>query len=229
MNERQHTLLAEIIRSYIKNAELVSSKALQGNLGISSATIRNEMVDLTDQGYLAQPHTSAGRQPTIKAYRYYLDKIMFPVEPNQDDKKKLEQIFYGRTSLEPETVLRQLAKELASLTNQAAVIGFSGHDVYYTGLSNLFYQPEFSHLDMIRSISSAIDQLDESMAQLYKTMTSDVQIKIGRDNPFGADCAVVCLAYPGKHHPQLVGLLGPLRMDYDYNVGTLQYVKKLFQ
>ncbi|MFZ5391019.1 MAG: hypothetical protein ACOZAJ_01965 [Patescibacteria group bacterium] len=228
MNERQHNLLAEIVRNYIKNAELVSSKALQGSFGVSSATIRNEMADLEDQGYLFQPHISAGRQPTVKAYRYYLDNIMSPIEPSNQDKKKLQLVINHQTQ-ESEVVLRQLAKELAGLTGQAVLVGFSDRDIYYTGLSNLFGQPEFSHLDMVRAISSAIDHLDQSLANLYKTMADDVQIKIGADNPFGNDCAVVYLPYPGRSHNHLVGLLGPLRMDYDYNVGTLQYVKKLFQ
>lgn len=77
-NDRKYDILYAIITDYIKNAEPVSSRTLEKKhrLGISSATIRNEMVDLEDMGYLIQPHTSAGRVPSEKAYRFYVDRFM---------------------------------------------------------------------------------------------------------------------------------------------------------
>jgi len=227
MNSRQQNLLAEVVRSYIKKAEPVSSKDLEHKLGVSSATIRNEMAELEELGYLWQPHTSAGRQPTLKAYSYYVANVMSPLSPKTAEQKALYQVV-EEYHLEPSLMMRWLGKQLAKFSGQAAVIGFTPQDVYYTGLANLFDQPEFNKLDMVRAISSAIDQLDESMKQLYQTATDQVMVKIGEDNPFGRDCAVICVSYNLKDLHYLFGLLGPLRMDYDLNVGRLEYVKRFF-
>ena len=78
LDERKITILKAIIRSYMENGEPVGSRTLSKlpDLKVSSATIRNEMSDLEDMGYIVQPHTSAGRIPTDKGYRFYVDEIM---------------------------------------------------------------------------------------------------------------------------------------------------------
>ena len=76
--ERKQKILSAIVESFIKSGEPVGSKALirEAGLKVSSATVRNDMAELTDRGYLAQPHTSAGRVPTEQGYRYYIDNVM---------------------------------------------------------------------------------------------------------------------------------------------------------
>jgi len=78
MEKRKQQLLGLVINTYIESAQPVGSKFLSdaGSLSVSAATIRNELRDLEEQGYLAQPHTSAGRIPTPKGYRYYVDEIL---------------------------------------------------------------------------------------------------------------------------------------------------------
>ncbi|KNZ42023.1 heat-inducible transcriptional repressor HrcA [Acetobacterium bakii] len=123
LNARKKKILEVIIRDYISTAEPVGSRTLSKrcNLGISPATIRNEMADLEDLGFLVQPHTSSGRIPTQQAYRYYVDEIM--------EVKKLEKIirtdihrgFLNYTS-EMGNTMDHTAKVLSQLTNYTAVV-----------------------------------------------------------------------------------------------------------
>ena len=94
--ERQEHILGLIIREYIETVIPVSSKALveKYNLGVSSATVRNEMVVLTEQGYLRQPHTSAGREPTEEGYRYFVQRIVGENELPLAERRTISHQFY---------------------------------------------------------------------------------------------------------------------------------------
>ncbi|MFH1111448.1 MAG: hypothetical protein V1712_00035 [Patescibacteria group bacterium] len=225
---RQKELLGELVKSYIKQAEPVGSKALERKLKVSSATIRHEMARLEENGYLYQPHTSAGRVPTARAYQYYVDNFLQPKEPASEERKALQdlQLEFKRDF---EQSLKNLAKVMAEFSGQAVVVGFSQNDIYYTGLSNLFSQPEFYHIDMVQSMSRIIDHLDEVMEKFYKQLRESVEIRIGEQNPFGNECATVITSYILPNHKNIVGFLGPWRMDYASNVGRLNYVRQLIR
>lgn len=120
LSERKHTILRAIIQNYLETGEPVGSRTLSKatDLKLSSATIRNEMADLEDLGYIFQPHTSAGRIPSDKGYRLYVDMLM------QDKEQELEEI--KSVMLEKtdrvEKVLKQAAKVLAANTNYATMV-----------------------------------------------------------------------------------------------------------
>ncbi|MFA4937550.1 MAG: hypothetical protein WC575_04700 [Patescibacteria group bacterium] len=223
---RQNELLGELVKSYIKQAEPVGSKALEKKLRLSSATIRHEMSQLEQDGYLYQPHTSAGRIPTAKAYQYYVDNFLQPKEPSGGEKKILQGLQL-EAKKDLDLFLKSLAKAMAEFSGQAVVVGFSKDDIYYTGLSNLFSQPEFSHIDMVQSMSRIIDHLDEVMEKFYQQLQESVEIRIGDQNPFGNECATVITSYQLSSHKNIIGFLGPWRMDYESNVGRLNYVRGL--
>ncbi len=225
MEQRQQQLLVEIVRSYVRGAEPVGSRALEGSLGVSSATIRNEMVQLEEQGYLEQPYTSAGRIPTLKAYRYYVEHVANPREPSAQEQHALKQP--AALGIEHEAHLKAIAKLLAGFAGDAVVIGFEPRNVYYTGLANLFEQPEFQELAMVRTMGRTLDQLDEAMAQLYPAVGERAAVYLGAENPFGDACAVVCAAIRVGRRQSVVGILGPARMDFDANLGRIEYVRQL--
>jgi transcriptional regulator of heat shock response len=224
---RQKELITELVKNYIKQAEPVSSKTLEKKLGVSSATIRNEMAELEDKGFLYQPHTSAGRVPTAKAYQYYVDNFLKPHEPKESEQKAIQSL-QAEIKSDVELYLKRLAKLMAEFSGQAVVVGFSENDVYYTGLSNLFSQPEFSHIDMVQSMSRIIDHLDVAMNKLFRNLNDEVAVRIGADNPFGADCATVITSYPLPEH-RIIGFIGPWRMDYEANIGRLNYVRQFIR
>lgn len=226
MNSRKNEVLAEIIRNYIREASPVGSKALEENFDLSSATIRNEMSELESEGYLYQPYTSAGRVPTVKAYQYYVKNLISEKPPASDEQHAMEGLV--KQQKDEVKMLKYLARQLAEFSHLATVVGFGPRDVYYTGLSDLFSQPEFIQVDMVRAIAQMVDHLDEAMVRLYhQGIPVNVEVKLGDTNPFGEDCALVVTSYSAENSARIIGLLGPVRMDYDANIARLRYVKKL--
>lgn len=128
MNIRQVELLKLIIEDYIKNARPVSSKSLCEIMECSSATIRNEMAVLEDLGFLEKTHTSSGRVPSEKGYRYYVDHIMKPREMSGEDMLKLQAIFHNHSLALPDTIMRsmEIISELTSYTS--VVLGSSSRE-----------------------------------------------------------------------------------------------------
>ncbi|MEK7496616.1 MAG: DeoR family transcriptional regulator [Patescibacteria group bacterium] len=229
MLSRKDQLLRAVIESYTKKAEPVGSHTLEGELGVSSATIRNDMVELENEGFLTQPHTSAGRIPTTLGYEYFVNKLASALTLKTSEQNFWQEII-GPTKA-PDLTLKNLARELAEISGVAAMIGFAPNDVYYTGLANLFAQPEFAHIKMVREFSSIIDHLEEAMEKLWRDGINKelVQIKLGQNNPFSEDCAVIFTWLPTtQNNKNLLGLLGPTRLDYETNLGRLQFINSIF-
>jgi len=228
MNPRQAKLLFSIINQYIKNATPVASKLLAGRGGfkLSSATLRNEMADLEKEGYLIQPHTSAGRIPTEKGYEFYLDALA-----RQDMKLTVREEKKMSAALEEkESPEKMLAKVLAELTGEAVILAFGPRDVYYTGLSNLFAKPEFREHNLIYRLSEVVDHLDEMINEIFERAEEEVKVLIGKKNPFSDACGALVSKYRGKNKKTgLVAVLGPMRMDYARNISLIKHAKKLLE
>lgn len=120
LDERKVKILDAVIRNYLETGEPVGSRTISKytDLNLSSATIRNEMADLEELGYILQPHTSAGRIPSDKGYRFYVDHLMQEKEKKVTD---LEQFVIEKTE-KMEQVLKQMAKLLANNTNYATLV-----------------------------------------------------------------------------------------------------------
>ena len=138
LTERQHIILKAIIQNYLETGEPVGSRTLSKStdLNLSSATIRNEMADLEDMGYIFQPHTSAGRIPSDKGYRLYVDMLMADKEQELSDLKNV----VLEKSDKVDKVLKQAARVLANNTNYASMIStpvFNRNKVKFIQLSPL--------------------------------------------------------------------------------------------
>lgn len=120
LDERKQKILQAIIRNYMETGEPVGSRTISkySDLNLSSATIRNEMSDLEEMGYIVQPHTSAGRIPSDKGYRLYVDHIM---EEKNHEVQELKDLMIERTD-KMEQVLKQVVKVLAANTNYATMV-----------------------------------------------------------------------------------------------------------
>lgn len=121
ISNRQEELLKLIIEEYIKTARPVSSKSLCETMNCSSATIRNEMATLEDMGLLEKTHTSSGRIPSEKGYRYYVDYIMKPREMNGEDMLKLQTIFHNQSLALDDAIIRSM-EIISELTNYTSVV-----------------------------------------------------------------------------------------------------------
>ncbi|MDD2257828.1 HTH domain-containing protein [Candidatus Falkowbacteria bacterium] len=226
LDSRKLTLLKALIKEYLKTAQPVSSGMLAktSRIGVSSATIRNEMAELEEAGYIVQPHTSSGRIPTESAYELWLADLRDnPPRLKSSEEAQLDQLF----SKDEETY-RALAKQMAELSNNAVFWAFSKNNVYHTGLANLFSHPEFKQLEAVYDISVIIDQLEEIIAQIFERLDYREHVLIGSKNPFGSFLSTVLVKYRDQNTIGVFGLIGPLRMDYDRNLALVSYLKNKF-
>lgn len=121
MDDRKLKILSAVVNEYIVTGEPVGSKAIMAHVKASSATIRNEMAELEKQGYLEQPHTSAGRIPTYKGYRLYVDQLMEQNQLTANEKKMLDSMIPQEYVTE-EDLVNKASMALADLTKCAAVV-----------------------------------------------------------------------------------------------------------
>lgn len=224
MDSRQEELLTLVIESYIRNAEPVGSKFLVSfaDLDCSEATVRNELRALEGAGYLTHPHTSAGRIPTEKGYRHYVDRLNFEKSsiPKHDYNVLLESV---ANDTDYEVARKKLAKAATELSRETVIIAFSPEKVYYTGLSNLFNKSEFEDLETIANISEMFDRCEEHLQDFFEKVEDSPRYFIGSENPFDEMLSVISARF-GKEG--MITILGPKRMDYKYNFGL---IKKLLE
>ncbi|MFH0873665.1 MAG: hypothetical protein V1846_02375 [Candidatus Komeilibacteria bacterium] len=216
MEERQQKLLQSVIEHYIATAQPVGSVFLaqQDQFDLSPATIRNELLDLEARGLIYQPHTSAGRVPTIKGLRYYLESLM-TVEKLDPEYQEALRDYVAQWGA------RGLAKIAAELSSTAVVIASDVTNFYYTGFSRLFLQPEFTDVELVRSLTQAVDRLDVILPKLFGQLERKPLILLGRHNPFGAFCSALFISN-AREPETIMGLLGPIRTDYARNVALLR-------
>jgi transcriptional regulator of heat shock response len=234
LDPRKEALLETLVREYVKTAEPVGSLhfAKQAGLSVSSATVRNELAELEEAGYLIQPHTSAGRVPTELAYRYFIEHLAHRgphkgTDPLSKQKRGLS------PSVPPSSVGNELsdvfgaragaitaAKALAAKTHECVFVSFGRDDVYVTGLANLFAKPEFIEREITMSLTAALDQLDEMVCGLESG--EGARLLIGEENPLNNNCSTVYLAPTAGRR---VGVLGLMRMDYEKVLNLLDSIK----
>lgn len=225
LTERQNVLLTSIITEHIRTAEPVASEFLvdRCKLECSSATVRNEMLALDEQGYLKKTHTSSGRIPTEKAYQHYVEYEVKPTVLQERQKQKLYEAF--EEGVDERAKVKRLSRTMADLSDEFILTAFADNDFYYTGLTNLFSKPEFSEQAVVCSVSSIIDHLDVRLKQLFSALGPECHIFVGHNNPI--DSTLSFIAVKITDEGPLIALLGPMRMRYSANVALIEYCKEL--
>ncbi len=229
MSERKKFLLETIIKEYVKTAQPVSSGLLveKYKLDISPATVRNEMMELENEGFIHQPHTSAGRVPTEIAYELFLEdfKDLKKKKFLKDSDERLLNNLFGKE----DSALRQTARAISELSGGAVFWAFHKNDLYYTGLSNLFSQPEFKQVNNVCDVSGIIDRMEEIIDEIFEELQEGPQALIGSKNPFGDFLSVVLVKYKNNNSHSIFGILGPMRMDYNHNLALIEFIKNKFE
>ena len=230
MNERQQKILAAVVEEYTATAVAVGSKVLAEKyvLGLSSATIRNDMAELEKEGYLHQPHTSAGRIPTDKGYRYFVEEIMAEQELSLTEQKKM-QVELLKLKAQNNRLSRATAKLLSSLSGSLVVTGFE-KEMYDFGIKELLENPEFQEIDEFCKVAEALDYIDENVDTiLQKIKLGETKIFIGKENPIKgiSNCSMIVSPYETKEGEKgLLAIIGPKRMKYAKNKSLMEYMKK---
>lgn len=215
MTERQSRLLAAIIEQYAEVASPVGSSLLAKVFKVSSATIRSEMAELERMGYIAQPHTSAGRVPTDKGYRFYVNHL---VEQAHDApaERRAERALTARVEGGglPERTIRNAVDTLVELTHNLGIATI-GDQLYMAGLGNLFGQPEFVDAGHVQQVARLLDNLEPWLREAAPN--EPLSVYIGAENPIGrsAQCSLIISKFRSPYSDKsYVGVLGPTRQSY---------------
>ena len=237
---RQIKLLDFIIREHVKTAKPVGSALIAKRAGfkLSSATLRNEMGELEKAGYLAQLHTSGGRVPTDKAYRYYVNSLLendVDLEPKAKDKSEIRQAFNDMPP-DPREINKVVAKVLSDLSENLVITGISNdEDFFKKGLVGLFEHQEFREMKEVFQLASFFEEFENLFKFIEKEFFNTlgmprgvpVQIMIGKESPFRQiqHETVMCAKYglPGNCVGSLT-LVGPTRMDYEKNIALIKFI-----
>lgn len=225
-SHRRDGVLSLIVKRYVETAEPVGSRYVSRKLGLSSATIRNVMSDLEDAGYITHPHTSAGRIPTDKGYRYYIDSIMRVRAVNDSVIRSINNE-YHEAIRSIEDIMERTTHLISNLTNYVGLTCLANYKtLYLDGTSHIVAQPEFHDLRKLYNIIKFLEQKREILNLLHDDLASDeLRIHIGKENQLGYlnDCSIVTMGYKikGKVSGRL-GVIGPKRMVYEKVIPTVE-------
>lgn len=239
LSDRQQIILKAVIEDYIKSAKPVSSLDLfeKFDLRVSPATIRNEFAQLEDSGYLSQPHTSAGRLPTEKAYQFYVKKLIEERDSVSDrdyasDGTKLKSELLSSTRedrrndpIKSRTILKNAAKTLAKHSRSLAFSGLlDSEEVYQSGLTQLLSEPEFLNFDLIFETTEILEELSDHLDRLFEYLDEEeAEVFIGHKNPFGLEeCSFIGKRCNLTGQEGFLAVVGPKRMDYRKNIFLIE-------
>lgn len=216
MTSRQEKILRAVVEQYAEVASPVGSSLLAKAFDVSSATIRSEMVELERLGYITQPHTSAGRIPTDKGYRHYVNNLTESKELELPNERRAERALEARASGGgvPERTIRNTVDTLVELTHNLGMATI-GDQLYMSGLSNLFGQPEFMHPAQVQEVARLLDNLEPWLNEAAPN--KPLSVYIGRENPIGstAGCSLIISRFRSPFSDRsYIGVLGPTRQSY---------------
>ncbi len=224
MTERQAQILAAIIEQYAEVASPVGSLMLAKLFNVSSATIRAEMGRLEEMGYIAQPHTSAGRIPTDKGYRFYVNQLAQDHNPGTVDRTARAIDTRLSHAGRPEAAIRTAVDTLAELTHNVGLATI-GDQLYMSGFGRLFSQPEFMQAaGPIHEVAQLLDNLEPWLRET--TPNQPLNVYIGRENPIGkaSGCSLIISRFRSPFSDQsYIGVLGPTRQSYRQVMGLVAH------
>lgn len=215
MTDRQKQILCSVVEQYAEVASPVGSSLLAKVFNVSSATIRAEMAELERHGFITQPHTSAGRVPTDKGYRFYVNNLAGTTNDTASE-RRAERALTARvqTGGMPERTIRNAVDTLVELTHNLGLATI-GNQLYMSGLSNLFGQPEFIQAGQVRQVAQLLDNLEPWLHEAAPNQP--LSVYIGQENPIGrsAGCSLIISRFRSPYSDKsYIGVLGPTRQNY---------------
>ncbi len=232
LTQRQKDILRAIIEKYIDTAIPVGSEILEReySLGVSPATIRNEMVRLTDLGYVQKPHTSAGRIPTTMGLKFYIHDLMSEKALSVKDEVLVKEHLWENRYQHPK-LLRNAVYELAQKTRALAVATDNDGQLYVAGAANILDMPEFYDIDLTKEVLGLLDGIDR-LNDLFSRSTVDYDVNVLLGEELGyellAPCGFVFTDYQSAGGKSgFLGVVGPMRLNYPTIIPTIRYFKKL--
>lgn len=232
MTDRQQAILRAIVEEYAEIASPVGSITLAKLFGVSSATIRAEMSKLEEMGYITQPHTSAGRVPTDKGYRAYVNGVTeeHDIPINSPFQRSLQamntRVMHAG---KPTQIIRSAVDSLAEITHNLGLATI-GDQLYMSGLSRLFMQPEFDSGDAVHEIAHLLDNLEPWLREAAPN--EPLNVYIGHENPVGknAGASLIISKFNSPYSSNsYIGVLGPTRQSYRDVMSLVQHTGELLE
>ncbi len=231
MNTRQAKLLSAIIDQFIQTAEPVGSLNLVAGreFQVSGATLRNEMRLLCQEGFLEQPHVSAGRIPTAKGYQIYVREYIEPSKEMQKVQKNFDRLKQAYVRRKDQEKVYEAVTLLSHMIPNVAFATVPHKDmVYYLGLANTLRQPEFQQSPELASgVVEALESANLTAILEEAELDDSVQTYIGDAHivPQIQSCSMLVTRYDVRGTHGAIGILGPMRMDYAYNTAALDLIR----
>lgn len=222
MTQRQALILRAIIEQFAEVAVPVGSSLLAKVFNVSSATIRAEMAELERLGFITQPHTSAGRIPTDKGYRFYVNQVSEVSDKSID--RRSERALTARVDGGgmPERTIRNAVDTLVELTHNLGLATI-GNQLYMSGLTNLFANPEFAGGEHVKEVARLLDNLEPWLNEVAPN--EPLSVYIGSENPIGRNsgCSLIISKFRSPYSDNsYIGVLGPTRQSYSQVMNLVQ-------
>ena len=220
LNARSQSILEAAIKEHIKTGEPVSSKeiAKKYDFGVKDATIRNELNQLTKDGFLMQAHTSGGRIPTDKGYQFFVEKT----HDNVSDSRKL--LRDRASKLSREFRKGNLKDFVEAFSKETKLLGIgqneSGREMYKSGLNDLFENLDVETKDEMREVINDFEMLDSRLAEIGNELCQALEsprVFIGKKSPItqSENLSVIVDSFDVNGQRILVAIVGPKRMEYE--------------
>jgi heat-inducible transcriptional repressor len=246
ISSRQADILNFLVKEYIQKAEPISSGLIEkiSDFDISAATIRNDLQELTRKKFITQPHTSGGRIPTDRAYRFYVNELVrnSDLDPSKSIKNKVHKAI-DSTLQEPGNINKTVAELVADLSDNLVIANTrESHDFYKVGLSGLFELPEFREFDRMFNVTNFFEHFESMFNELERSILKDffampaggeshqeesIKVVIGAENPLKniqKETVILAKYFLPEHRTGTLTMVGPTRMDYEKNLSLVKCV-----
>ncbi len=233
ITDRQENLLNFIIKEYVKTAKPVGSAlvAKRGDFDLGPASLRSEMCELEQAGYLSQLHTSGGRVPTDKAYRRFVNNLIQSndFEPATEEKRKIKTAINSTEN--PHRLNKSIAQVLSGLSDNIVITKIlGGSDFYKVGLASLVEFPEFREMERIFEMANLFDKFESIFGRMEKyffgQLEEEFNVLIGSENPLdhikNETMILAKYSLPDGLRGSLT-MIGPTRMNYERNISLIRY------
>ena len=231
LTDRQIQIIKHVVEEYTETAEPVGSDKLDKkfNLGISPATIRNEMAELTKNGFLAQPHTSSGRIPTPTAIKFYVKELMKEEDLSVAEEVAVkERVWDSRDQIGQ--LLRETTKVLSERTGMLTLAITDDSRLYHSGYARILDLPEFFDIDLTRKVLLLVEEISR-LREIFDRAQGDETIHILLGDELGEELfrplGMLFTDFTIGSHKGRLAIIGPSRLNYSHVIPMLRYMGNL--
>lgn len=235
LSQRQIDILTAIIKEYTETGQLVGSEIIEKKykLGVSPATIRNEMVTLADKGYLQKTHVSSGRLPSPKGYRYYIKNVMKEKELSTVDEVAYKHSIWDERS-KMYRLFSQASRVLAHRTGLLSLVATSSGELYYAGMCHLFENDDSIESSMSKLILERLDEVNfwEEILRQTHIGQDELYFILGPDDfrdPIFDSCSSVFGDFEVQNTRGIIGVVGPKHIHYDVVAPQIRFFSRLIE